>query len=147
MTDRETLNKAKALFTGQTQGDLLAREVIAIAERLENMEAIHKAGCVVHLRAQRDELWEVLTPLKDAILFARSQRRPMGIGQDFPRTEARIHLGLGIEYGRERANLGFWIDSEQITHTDADSPSPCHRIGLALIRLAYEVAEKVKPQK
>jgi hypothetical protein len=33
MTDSETLDKAKALFTGQTQGDLLAREVITIAER------------------------------------------------------------------------------------------------------------------
>ena len=32
MTDRETLDKAKALFTGATQGDMLAREVIAIAE-------------------------------------------------------------------------------------------------------------------
>ena len=33
MTDRDTLDKARAMFTGQTQGDLLAREVIAIAER------------------------------------------------------------------------------------------------------------------
>jgi hypothetical protein len=40
-----------------------------------------------------------------------------------------------------------WIESDEIAPTDADSPSPCHRIGLALIRLAYEVAEKVKPQK
>ena len=34
MTDSETLDKARALFTGATQGDVLAREVIAIAERL-----------------------------------------------------------------------------------------------------------------
>ena len=34
MTDSETLDKARALFVGQTQGDTLAREVIAIAERL-----------------------------------------------------------------------------------------------------------------
>ena len=33
MTDRETLDKAKLLFVGDTQGDKLAREVIAIAER------------------------------------------------------------------------------------------------------------------
>lgn len=44
MTDRETLDKAKALFTGQTQGDKLAREVIAIAERLADTEAIRNAG-------------------------------------------------------------------------------------------------------
>ena len=44
MTDRETLDKAKALFTGQTQGDMLAREVIAIAERLADTAAIRKAG-------------------------------------------------------------------------------------------------------
>lgn len=44
MTDRETLDKARALFTGQTQGDLLAREVIAIAERFSDTEATRKAG-------------------------------------------------------------------------------------------------------
>lgn len=132
MTDRETLDKARAMFTGQTQGDLLAREVIGVAEIA--ME-------------QRDKLQGLLTPLRDAVLFARSQRRPMGIGQDFPRAPACVSIQLGAEYGRERDCVGFWIDSEQITHTDADSPSPCHRIGLALIRLAYEVAEKVKPQK
>jgi hypothetical protein len=71
----------------------------------------------------------------------------MGIGQDFPRTEARIHLGLGIEYGRERANLGFWIDSDELGPQDAVSPDPTKRIAMALIRLAYSVAEKVKPQK
>ena len=34
MTDRETLDRARLLFVGDTQGDMLAREVIAIAERL-----------------------------------------------------------------------------------------------------------------
>ena len=132
MTDRETLDRARMLFVGATQGDRLAREVIGVAEIA--ME-------------QRDKLQGLLTPLRDAVLFARSQRRPMGIGQDFPRAPACVSIQLGAEYGRERDCVGFWIDSEQITHTDADSPSPCHRIGLALIRLAYEVAEKVKPQK
>lgn len=33
MTDRETLDKARKLFTGMTQGDLLARAVIAIADK------------------------------------------------------------------------------------------------------------------
>ena len=41
---------------------------------------------------------------------------------------------------RERDCVGFWIESDEIAPTDADSPSPCHRIGLALIRLAYAVA-------
>jgi hypothetical protein len=44
MSDHKTLDKAKALFTGQTQGDLLAREVIAIAERFADTEAVRKAG-------------------------------------------------------------------------------------------------------
>ena len=48
---------------------------------------------------------------------------------------------------RERDCVGFWIESDEISHTDADSPSPCRRIALALIRLAYEVAEKVKPPR
>lgn len=132
MTDQETIDRARLLFVGDTQGDRLAREVIGIAERAAK---------------QRDDLQELLAPLRDSVLFARSQRRPMGIGQDFPRAPACVSIQLGAEYGRERDCVGFWIDSEQITHTDADSPSPCHRIGLALIRLAYEVAEKVKPQK
>jgi len=34
MTDRETIDRARILFVGDTQGDRLAREVIAIAERL-----------------------------------------------------------------------------------------------------------------
>lgn len=146
MTDRETLDKARAMFTGQTQGDLLAREVIAIAEQRE-----HTITCEVdHSRRLEDQLKTMhglLEPLRDAVLYARAQRRPMGIGQDSPRAPACVSIQLGAEYGRERDCVGFWIDSEQITHTDADSPSPCHRIGLALIRLAYEVAEKVKPQK
>ena len=33
MTDRETLDRARLLFVGDTQGDKLAREVITIAER------------------------------------------------------------------------------------------------------------------
>jgi len=40
MTDRDTLDKARAMFTGQTQGDLLAREVIAIAERATKKAAL-----------------------------------------------------------------------------------------------------------
>ena len=146
MTDRETLDKAKALFTGATQGDTLAREVIAIAEQRE-----HTIACEVeHSRKLEDQIKDLhtmLAPLKDAVLFARSQRRPMGIGQDFPRTEAQVRLGIGIEYGRERDNAGFWIESDEIAHTDAESPSPCKRIALALIRMAYAVAEKVKPPR
>lgn len=132
MTDQETIDRARLLFVGDTQGDRLAREVIGIAERATQ---------------QRDELQELLTPLRDAVLFARAQRRPMGIGQDFPRAPSCVSIQLGAAYGRERDCVGFWIESDEIAHTDADSHSPCKRIALALIRLAYEVAEKVKPQK
>ena len=146
MTDRETLDRARLLFVGDTQGDRLAREVIAIAE-----ERAQTIACEVeHSRKLEDQLKDLhglLAPLKDAVLFARAQRRPMGIGQDFPRAPACVSIELGAEYGRERDNAGFWIESDEIAHTDADSPSPCKRIALALIRLAYDVAEKVKPQK
>lgn len=146
MTDRETLDRARLLFVGDTQGDMLAREVIAIAE-----ERAQTIACEVeHSRRLEDQLKDLhgmLAPLKDAVLFARAQRRPMGIGQDFPRVPACVSIELGAEYGRERDNAGFWIESDEIAHTDADSPSPCHRIGLALIRLAYSVAEKVKPPR
>ena len=144
MTDRETLDRARLLFVGDTQGDKLAREVIAIAE-----ERAQTIACEVeHSRKLEDQLKDLhglLAPLKDAVLFARAQRRPMGIGQDFPRTEAQVRLGIGIEYGRERDNAGFWIGSDDVT--DATSPNPCERIALALIRLTYAVAEKVKPRK
>jgi len=132
MTDSETLDRARQLFVGDTQGDRLAREVIAMAERATQ---------------QRDELQGLLAPLRDSVLFARSQHRPMGIGQDHSRALACVRIELGPEYGRERDCVGFWIESDEIAPNDADSPIPCHRIALALIRLAYSVAEKVKPQK
>lgn len=131
MTDQETIDRARLLFVGDTQGDRLAREVIGIAERATQ---------------QRDELQGLLTPLHDAVLFARSQRRPMGIGQDFPQAAARVCLELGTMYGRERDNVGFWIGSDDVAPTDANSPNPCNRIALALIRLAFSAAEKVKPR-
>ena len=143
MTDRETLDKAKALFTGATQGDKIAREVIAIAE-----ERAQTIACEVeHSRRLEDQLKDLhgmLAPLKDAVLFARSQRRPMGIGQDFPRGAPSVCIELGTEYGRERDSVGFWIGSDDVT--DAASPNPCERIALALIRLTYAVAEKAKPR-
>lgn len=33
MTDQETIDRARLLFVGDTQGDRLAREVVTIAER------------------------------------------------------------------------------------------------------------------
>ena len=113
MTDSETLDKAKALFTGATQGDTLAREVIAIAEQREHTIASE----VEHSRRLEDQLKTLhglLEPLRDAALYARAQRRPIGIGQDSPRTAATVRLELGLEYGRERDNSGFWIDSDEL---------------------------------
>lgn len=56
MTDRETLDKARALFTGATQGDLLAREVIAIAERLIASEEARVESRVNEMLARTEEL-------------------------------------------------------------------------------------------
>ncbi len=131
MTDAEIIQRAKETFVLDTPTERLAREVIGVAEIA--ME-------------QRDKLQGLLTPLRDAVLYARAQRRPMGIGQDFPRAPACVNIQLGAEYGRERDCVGFWIESDEIAHTDSDSPNPCERIALALIRLVYSVAEKVKPR-
>ena len=153
MTDAEIIQRAKETFVLDTPTERLARELIGVAERAAKKAALweeiadQRENELATLRAQRDELWEQLTPLKDAVLFARSQRRPMGIGQDFPQAAARVRLELGTVYGRERDNVGFWIGSDEVAPTDANSPNPCNRIALALIRLAYEVAEKVKPKK
>jgi len=57
MTDSETLDKARALFTGATQGDLLAREVIAIAERAIAINA--SATCLYCEQTMpKTEVWE-----------------------------------------------------------------------------------------
>ena len=145
MTDRETLDRARLLFVGDTQGDKLAREVIEIAE-----ERAQTIACEVeHSRKLEDQLKDLhgmLAPLKYAVLFARAQRRPMGIGQDHSQAAASAHLSLGTQYGRERYNDGFWIESEDVVSQDADSPNPAKRIALALVRLAHDVAEKVRPR-
>ena len=127
MTDRETLDRARLLFVGDTQGDKLAREVIEIAE-----ERAQTIACEVeHSRKLEDQLKDLhgmLAPLKYAVLFARAQRRPMGIGQDHSQAAASAHLSLGTQYGRERYNDGFWIESEDVVSQDADSPNPAKRI-------------------
>ena len=115
-------------------------EVIEIAERAA------KDKEPATLRAQRDEFMEMLTPLKDAILFARLQRRPMGIGQDSEIGAPTVTIGVCPRYGRETDNPGFWLETDTLEPSDADGPSATKRIALALIRLAYAVAEKVTPR-
>ena len=143
MTDRETLDKAKALFTGATQGDLLAREVIAIAEQRE-----HTIACEVeHSRKLEDQLKTMhglLEPLRDAVLYARAQRRPMGIGQASDKAPTSTTLRLGVQFGRERYADGFWIECDEIGPQDKNNPNPATRIAFELLRLAYAVADKVR---
>lgn len=140
MTDTEIIEQAKATFVLDTPTERLAREVIAIAE-----QRALTIACEVEHSQRMENQTSIMAPLISAIIFARSQRRPMGIGQDCHRGAPCVSIELGTEYGRERNCVGFWINSEDVT--TADSPSPCERIALALIRLAYSVAEKVKPQK
>lgn len=143
MTDSETLDKAKALFTGATQGDLLAREVIAIAEQRE-----HTIACEVeHSRKLEDQLKTMhglLEPLRDAVLYARAQRRPMGIGQASDKAPTSTTLRLGVQFGRERYADGFWIECDEIGPQDKNNPNPATRIAFELLRLAYAVADKVR---
>ena len=127
MTDRETLDKAKALFVGDTQGDMLAREVIAIAE-------------------ERAQTIGMLTPLKDAILFARAQRRPLGIGQDSEIGRPTVTIEVCPRYGREKHNPGFHLEADTLGPGDAEGPSATKQIAVALLRLAYAVADKVRLQ-
>ena len=62
MTDRETIDRARLLFVGDTQGDMLALEVIAIAERAMQKaalwEELARALEIAALNEQRDEKWE-----------------------------------------------------------------------------------------
>ena len=98
------------------------------------------------LRSQRDELWEMLTPLKDAVLYARAQRRPMGIGQDSEIGRPTVTIEVCPRYGREKHNPGFYLEADTLGPGDAEGPSATKRIAVALLRLAYEVAEKVRLQ-
>ena len=143
MTDSETLDKAKALFTGETQGDILAREVIAIAEQRENTITCE----VEHSRRIEDQLKNqhgLLEPIRDAVLYARSQRRPMGIGQASDKAPTSTTLRLGVQFGRERYADGFWIECDEIGPQDKNNPNPATRIAFELLRLAYAVADKVR---
>ena len=64
MTDHETLDRARMLFVGDTQGDRLAREVIAIAERAIQKAALweeladQRALEIAALSEQQDAQWE-----------------------------------------------------------------------------------------
>ena len=145
MTDRETIDRAQLLFVGDTQGDMLVREVIAIAE-----ERAQTIACEVeHSRRLEDQLKDLhgmLAPLKDAVLFARAQRRPMGIGQDSEIGRPTVTIEVCPRYGREKHNPGFYLEADTLGPGDAEGPSATKRIAVALLRLAYEVAEKVRLQ-
>ena len=111
MTDAETIEAARKLFANDTPGDKLARRLIKIAENSANWSALREKDKEIStLKAQRDELWNQITPLKDAVLYARAQRRPLGIGQDSDKALTSTTLRLGVQFGRERHADGFWIE-------------------------------------
>ena len=149
MTDAETIEAARKLFANDTPGDKLARKLIEITERAANLDALRHAirqkdNDIATLKAQRDELWDQLTPLKNAVLYARAQRRPLGIGQDSDKAPISATLRLGVQFGRERYAEGFWIECDELGPQDKDNPNPATRIALELLRLAYVIADKVR---
>ena len=129
MTDAETIEAARRLFASDTPGDKLARRLLAIAERE---------------RAENQPLRNLLSPLRDAVLYARAQRRPLGIGQASDRAPSSTTLRLGVQFGRERHADGFWIECDELGPEDKDNPNPATRIAFELLRLAYAVADKVR---
>ena len=129
MTDAETIEAAKRLFASDTPGDKLARRLLAIAERE---------------RAENQQLRDLLSPLKDAVLYARSQRRPLGIGQASDKAPTSTTLRLGVQFGRERYADGFWIECDELGPQDKNNPNPATRIAFELLRLAYAIADKVR---
>jgi hypothetical protein len=145
MTDLETIEAARKLFASDTPGDKLARRLIKIAENSANWSALREKDKEIStLKAQRDELWDQLTPLKNAVLYARSQRRPMGIGQDSEIGAPTVTISFCPRYGRGTDNPGFWLDADNLEPSDADGPIATKRIALALLRLAYAIADKVR---
>ena len=129
MTDLKTIEAARKLFASDTPGDQTARRLLAIAERE---------------RTENQQLRDLLSPLKDAVLYARAQRRPLGIGQDSDKAPTSTTLRLGVQFGRERYADGFWIECDELGPADKDNPNPATRIALELLRLAYAIADKVR---
>ena len=145
MTDAETIEAARRLYANDTPGDKLARRLIKIAENSANWSALREKDKEIStLKAQRDELWNQITPLKDAVLYARAQRRPLGIGQDSDKALTSTTLRLGVQFGRERHADGFWIECDELGPQDKDNPNPATRIAFELLRLAYAIADKVR---
>ena len=129
MIDLETIEAARRLFAHDTPGDKLGRRLLAIAER-EHRET--------------QELRNLLLPLRDAVLYARAQRRPLGIGQDPTKHRPSTTLRIGVQFGRERYTDGFWIECDELGPADKDNPNPATRIAFELLRLAYAIADKVR---
>lgn len=146
MTDLETIEAARKLFASDTPGDKLARRLIdIIAERSTHWaELREKDKEIATLKSQRDELWHQLTPLKNAVLYARVQRRPVGIGQSSDKAPTSATLRLGVQFGREKYADGFWIECDLLGPQDKDDPNPATRIAFELLRLAYAIADKVR---
>ena len=128
-TDAETIEAARKLFASDTPGDQTARRLLAIAERE---------------RAENQQLRDLLSPLKDAVLYARSQRRPLGIGQASDKAPTSTTLRLGVQFGRELYADGFWIECDALGPQDKSNPNPATRIAFELLRLAYAIADKVR---
>ena len=129
MTDLETIEAARRLYANDTPGDKLGRRLLAVAERTQTENQ--------HLR-------DLLTPLRDAVLYARAQRRPLGIGAVSDKAATSTTLRLGVQFGRERHADGFWIECDELGPRDKDNPNPATRIAFELLRLAYAIADKVR---
>ena len=129
MTDAETIEAARRLYANDTPGDKLARRLLAITEREQ---------------AENRQFRDLLLPLKDAVLYARAQRQPLGIGQASDRAPSSTTLRLGVQFGRERHSDGFWIECDELGPHDRDNPNPATRIAFELLRLAYAMADKVR---
>jgi len=129
VTDAETIEAARLLFASDTPGDQIGRRLLAVAERTQTENQ--------HLR-------DLLTPLRDAVLYARAQRRPLGIGAVSDKAPTSTTLRLGVQFGRERYADGFWIECDELGPQDKDNPNPATRIALELLRLAYAIADKVR---
>ena len=129
MTDLETIEAARRLFASDTPGDKLARRLLAIAERE---------------RAENQPLRNLLSPLRDAVLYARAQRRPLGIGAASDKAPTSTTLRLGVQFGRERDVNGFWIACDELGPADRDNPNPATRIAFELLLLADAMADKVR---
>ena len=105
-----------------------------------------RAGCWRLRRRERAKInhcANLLSPLRDAVLYARAQRRPWESVRHPTKHRQARHCGSVSSLVASVTPMGFGSRRRTWT-TGQRQPKPATRIALELLRLAYAIADKVR---